>query len=294
MRRMSGFRVRIFNEPNSCSPVTQLSYVCFTVTQNELMRLNMQQATASQQQTHTSESPLVARITTDPAEIRQALQLRYRVFAEGMGAQLPSASEGIDKDAFDDICLHLVVKDVHKDQVVGYSRILTNELAKQAGGFYSATEFDLSNILQSGKQYMEIGRTCVDPDYRSGAVIGLLWGGIAQFMSANDMDYLMGCASISLADGYSRAIAIIDYLREKHFTSDTMRAEPKVHMPRTEVELDGKSLVPPLLKAYLRIGVKVCGEPFLDKDFNVCDALILLGKDDINQRYLRHFAKNEG
>ena len=255
----------------------------------------MQQATASQTQpAQTNESPLVARLTTDPAEIQQALELRYRVFAEGMGANLPTADQGIDKDEFDDLCLHLIVKDVHGDRIVGYSRILTNELAEQAGGFYSSTEFDLSNIIKPGKRYMEIGRTCVDPDYRSGAVIGLLWGGIAQFMSANQIDYLMGCASISLSEGYSRAIAIIDYLREKHFTSENMRAEPRVHMPRTEVELDGRSLVPALLKAYLRIGVKVCGEPFLDKDFNVCDALILLGKDDMNQRYLRHFVKTEG
>jgi putative hemolysin len=72
-----------------------------------------------------------------------------------------------------------------------------------------------------------------------------------------------------------------------------MRAEPKVHMPRIDVELDGKALVPPLLKAYLRIGVKVCGEPCLDKEFNVADALILLKSDEINQRYLRHFARAE-
>ena len=238
----------------------------------------MQQATASLNAQQPSESPqnsestLVARVTTDPAEIHQALQLRYRVFAEGMGASLPTADQGIDKDKFDDLCLHLVVKDVHQDQVVGYSRILTNELAQQAGGFYSATEFDLSNIVRPGKR----------------------WGGIAQFMAANDIDYLMGCASISLADGYSRAIAIVDYLRDNHFTSPDMRAEPKVQMPRTQVDIDGKSLVPALLKAYLRIGVKVCGEPFLDKDFNVCDALILLGKDDMNQRYLRHFVKTQG
>jgi len=260
----------------------------------------MQQATASlnaqqsSESIQSGESTLVARVTTDPAEIHQALQLRYRVFAEGMGASLPTADQGIDKDKFDDLCLHLVVKDVHQDRVVGYSRILTNDLAQQAGGFYSATEFDLSNIIRPGKRYMEIGRTCVDPDYRSGAVIGLLWGGIAQFMAGNDIDYLMGCASISLADGYSRAIAVIDYLRDNHFTSADMRAEPKVQMPRTQVDIDGKSLVPPLLKAYLRIGVKVCGEPFLDKDFNVCDALILLGKDDMNQRYLRHFVKTQG
>lgn len=252
----------------------------------------MQQASPNQEQA-TNESPLVARITQDPTEIQQALQLRYRVFAEGMGANIESAEPGIDRDHFDDLCVHLIVKDVADDKVVGYSRILTNDLAQQAGGFYSATEFDLSNIVEPGKSYMEIGRTCVDPDFRSGAVIGLLWSGIAQFMSAHKIDCLMGCASISLNDGYSRAIAIINHLRDKHFTTEDKRAEPRIHMPRTDVDMDGKSLIPPLLKAYLRIGVKVCGEPFLDKDFNVADALILLKREDINQRYLRHFAKTE-
>lgn len=253
----------------------------------------MLQATAVRQQTETLEAPLVARITDDPAEIRQAMELRYRVFAEGMGAALPTADEGLDYDHFDDICMHLIVKDVLNDQVVGYSRILTNELAEQAGGFYSATEFDLSNIVKPGKRYMEIGRTCVDPDFRSGAVIGLLWSAMAQFMSAHNIDYLMGCASIPLSDGYARTVAIINHLRDKHFTAADMRAEPKVHMPRIGVDLDGKSMIPALLKAYLRIGVKVCGEPCLDKDFNVADALILLARDDINQRYLRHFARAE-
>lgn len=253
----------------------------------------MQQATAPRTAT-SIDAPLVARITRDPVEIRQALQLRYRVFAEGMGAKIDAGEAGIDRDAFDDVCLHLIVKDVSSNQVIGYSRIITNDIAEQHGGFYSASEFDLGNIIQPGKTYMEIGRTCVDPDFRSGAVIGMLWSGIAQFMSAHNYDFLMGCASIPLNDGYARAIAIVNHLRDKHFTPADLRAEPKVHLPRISVDMDGAALVPPLLKAYLRIGVKVCGEPCLDKDFNVADALILLGRDDINRRYLRHFAKTEG
>lgn len=252
----------------------------------------MQQATAKQQ-ADMMEPTLVVRITSDPKEIHQAQRLRYRVFAEGMGAKLPTASEGIDKDRFDDACQHMIVKDVDSDKVVGYTRILTTENAQKTDGFYSETEFDLSQIIQPGKRYMEIGRTCVDPDFRSGAVIGMLWSNLAQFMLENDLDYMMGCASIPLADGYSQAIAIINYLREHHYTDANMRAEPKIHVPRTDVDIDGRRLVPPLLKAYLRIGVKVCGEPYLDKDFNVCDALILLCKNNINQRYLRHFIRSD-
>lgn len=238
------------------------------------------------------ESPLVARVTTDPEEIHQALQLRFKVFAEDMGANVKSADEGIDKDRFDDFCHHLIVKDVINDQVVGYSRIITSDMLEQTGGFYSATEFDLSNVVKSGCSYMEIGRTCVDPDFRSGAVIGLLWSGIAQFMTANNLDYLMGCASISMVDGGAKALAIVDHLREKHFTDEATRAIPKIGLPKMQVNLNGKEFMPPLLKAYLRIGAKICGEAFLDKDFNVADVLILLPKEDINQRYIRHFIKN--
>lgn len=237
------------------------------------------------------ESPLAVRITTDPREIHQALQLRYRVFAEGMGAQVDGADLGIDKDHFDDHCHHLIVKDLISDSVVGYSRILTNDMLDHTGGFYSATEFELDNILLAGKSYMEIGRTCVDPNFRSGAVIGLLWSGIGQFMTSQKIDYLMGCASISLADGAARALAIIDYLRDKHFTDEAMRVTPKIGLAKMQVNLDGKALLPPLLKTYLRIGAKVCGEAFHDREFNVADVLILLPKDDINQRYMRHFAK---
>jgi len=238
------------------------------------------------------ESPLIARVTTDPEEIHQALQLRFKVFAEDMGANVKSANEGIDKDHFDDFCHHLIVKDVINDQVVGYSRIITSDMLEQTGGFYSATEFDLSQVVKPNSTYMEIGRTCVDPDFRSGAVIGLLWSGIAQFMTANNLDYLMGCASISMADGGTKALAIIDHLREKHFTDESTRATPKIGLPKMQVNLNGKELMPPLLKAYLRIGAKICGEAFLDKDFNVADVLILLPKEDINQRYIRHFIKN--
>ena len=253
----------------------------------------MQHATATQLQTENQESTLVARITQDADEIRQAMALRYRVFAESMGASLSGDEQGLDNDHFDQFCLHLIVKDLNNNRVVGYSRILTNDSAAKAGGFYSATEFDLSAILQPGKRYMEIGRTCVDPNFRSGAVIGLLWSGIAQLMASDQADYLMGCASIPLRDGYSRAVAIVNHLRDKHFTAEHLRATPKVPMPTVDTDLDGKALMPPLLKAYLRIGLKVCGEPCLDKAFNVADALILLDRKDMNQRYLRHFTRAE-
>lgn len=237
-------------------------------------------------------APLVVYITKDPTEIRMAMQLRYRIFAEDMGARIDSGDEGIDQDRFDEFCHHLIVKDPVSGSVVGYSRILTSETAKACGGFYSETEFVLDNILNRNLRLMEIGRTCVDPNFRSGAVIGLLWSGIGQFLLDNNIDCLMGCASISLADGGARALAIINYLRENCFTEESLRVTPRTGMPQMQTSIDGKSLIPPLLKTYLRIGAKVCGEACLDRDFNVADVLILLDREQINPRYMRHFVRD--
>lgn len=237
-------------------------------------------------------SGLVARVTTDPAEIRQALELRYRVFAEDMGASVEGADSGIDKDRFDDICMHLIVKDNETDSVVGYSRILTNDLAARAGGFYSSTEFDLSNVLKPGKTYMEIGRTCVDPNFRSSAAIGYLWGFLAEYLEAHRIDYLMGCCSIPVAGGYEFSNAVMDHLRDTYMTPEDMRAIPKIKLPAAASQLDGQKIVPSLLKAYLRIGVLICGEPFLDKDFGVADVMILLRREDMNYRFLNRILRS--
>lgn len=233
---------------------------------------------------------LCAMITVDPQDIRKALELRYRVFGEDMGAKFKSTEAGIDRDHFDDVCYHLVVKDEFSGDVVGYSRIITSDMLAHTGGFYTQTEFDLSGILQSGKRYMEIGRTCVDGDFRSGAVIALLWARLGQFIQEHNIDFLMGCASIPFNDG-PKALAVIDYLRDNHFTESEKRVIPKHPLPHIEVHADGKSLMPALLKAYLRMGCKVCGEAHWDKAFNVADVVVLLAREDINQRYLKHFMR---
>lgn len=241
-----------------------------------------------------SKSPLCAMITQDPDDIQKAFQLRYRIFAEEMGANLDE--QGIDQDRFDEVCHHLVVKDEDSEEIVGYSRIITNEGAYLAGSYYTQTEFDLSNIIRHGKSYMEIGRTCVAPGFRSGAVIALLWARLGQFMMEHQIDYLMGCASIPLGKDMAPALAIMDYLQTHHAMKDKQTVTPKIPLPAlppssTHVALNGKALIPALLKAYLRIGCKVCGPAHWDQDFNVADVVVLLDRQAINMRYLKHFLR---
>lgn len=237
---------------------------------------------------------LIYKITEDKEEILQAQQLRYRIFAECMGANLPNSKEGIDQDSFDEVCHHLIVKDTQTNQVVACSRIITNEGAQKAGGFYSSTEFDLTNIIIPDKKYMEIGRTCVDPEYRSGSAMILLFSGLANFLEDHKLDYLMGCASIPLDANFENANAIVAHLEEHHYTDKSLRVYPKVGLPNVnfDKDIDAEKQIPPLLAAYLRIGVKVCGEPFWDKEFNVADAFILLKREEANQRYMKRFLKN--
>ena len=174
---------------------------------------------------------------------------------------------------------------------MAYSRIITSDIATQHHGFYTAGEFDLSNVIDHQKRYMEIGRTCVSDDHRSGAAIALLWGQIGQFMMDNNIDCLIGCASIPFAKGSRQTLAVIDFLRTKHFSNENLRVIPKHPLPQLQNSIDGKSLVPPLLKAYLRMGCKVCGEAHWDKEFNVADVVVLLEKENINMRYMKHFLR---
>ncbi|WP_396587083.1 GNAT family N-acetyltransferase [Bermanella sp. R86510] len=232
---------------------------------------------------------LEAYITEQASDLQQAFALRYTVFSEAFNANIDS-DDGLDKDEFDEVCHHLVVKDISQNKVVAYSRILVHSSA-QASEFYSAGEFELTPILTHGFRYMEIGRTCIDANYRSGAAIALLWGHIAQFMLSNNIDALMGCASIDLSAGTSKALSIMNYLRQKHFTQADQRAVPKQGLPQVTTERCTPADLPPLLKAYLRMGCKACGEAYWDKAFNTADVLLLLHKDEINMRYLKHFLR---
>lgn len=223
-------------------------------------------------------------------EVRALQHLRYRVFVEEMGARLKTEVPGIDSDRFDEHCQHLIVRDAANGQVVGGYRILTDLQALRAGGFYSQTEFDLGRVLALPGRFMEVGRTCVHPDYRAGSVIALLWQGLARYMVLNRFDYLMGCASIPLRHGTDEAFAVYRELARYHLAPPEWRVYPKVPLPRMSLAgVAPEPEVPPLIKAYLRMGAKICGDPAWDSAFNVADLFILLRADDVRGRYARHF-----
>jgi putative hemolysin len=224
-----------------------------------------------------------------PAEVEEAQRLRYKVFAEEMGARLVSASEGIDRDIFDNYCEHLLVRNNGSNQVVGTYRILSPEQAQIIGGYYSETEFDLTRLLHLRDRMVEVGRSCVHSDFRDGATITQLWGGLADYMRQHNHEYLIGCASISMGDGGHYAASVYHKVHKLHGAPAEYRVFPRCPLPMDALNKTLDATIPPLIKGYLRLGAYVCGEPAWDPDFNTADLFILLPLSRLNAKYARHF-----
>jgi len=225
-------------------------------------------------------------------EVRAAQRLRYRVFAEEMGARLPQTLPGHDIDLFDDYCEHLLVRDAASEQVIGTYRVLTPAQAKRVGGFYSETEFDLTRLRLLREQMVELGRSCVHPEHRHGGVILALWGALAEFMKRNRLDTMIGCASIPmnhLAGGGHAAASIWRQVSARHLASVEYHVRPRLPLPIDK--LDGSlDIEPPaLIKAYLRLGTKVLGPPAWDPDFNAADLPLMMRLADLPPRYRKHW-----
>jgi putative hemolysin len=235
---------------------------------------------------------LSVRLARTGSEIREAQRLRYRVFAEEMGARLSGAEPGLDEDLFDPYCDHLVVTDEETGDVLGTYRILSGLTAKRLGGFYSDQEFDLTRLGHLRSRAVELGRSCVHPDHRSGRVIALLWTGLAAYMQQHGYEYIIGCASMSMVDGGHAAASAYARLAERHMSPAEYRVFPRCPLPLHELDRSAPPVIPPLIKAYLRVGAWVCGDPAWDPDFNTADLLMMLPLSRVDQRYARHFMRN--
>ncbi|NMG15129.1 GNAT family N-acetyltransferase [Aromatoleum bremense] len=238
-----------------------------------------------------SRSKLHVGLATCESEIHEAQKLRYHVFAEELGARLPSRIPGVDHDLYDPFCEHLVVRDESQGRIVGTYRILSPQAALRVGGYYSETEFDLTRLQHLRPRMVEIGRSCIHSQYRSGAAIALLWSALARYMQENRHDYLLGCASISIADGGHAAASLYARLRERHESPPEYRVFPRYALPLRALRSDIPAEIPPLIKGYLRAGAWICGEPAWDPDFNTADLPILMPMNRIDPKYARHFVK---
>lgn len=226
-------------------------------------------------------------------EVREAQRLRYQVFAIEMGAQLGGPLAGHDVDVFDDFCEHLLVRDVQTARVVGTYRVLTPIQARRVGGFYSDTEFDLTRLRHLRERMVELGRSCVHPQFRQGGVIMALWGALAGFMVRNDLDIMIGCASIPMLHNSmvcgDVAASLWHQLRQTHLAPFEHQVRPRLPLPIEQLRSDLAVEPPALIKGYLRLGSRILGAPAWDPDFNTADLPMMMRLGDMPARYRRHF-----
>lgn len=219
-------------------------------------------------------------------EVRDAQRLRWSVFAGEMGARL-SGPEGLDADGWDAQCIHVIVRESSSGRAVACLRVLDEEGAAAAGGFYSQSEFDLSRFLNAPGRVLEVGRTCIAADRRDGATLSALWSGLAREAVVRGAERLIGCVSVPF-DPETQSLALLKRALADHMAPEELRVFPR--RPASLGAEDGIAVgAPPLLRAYLRLGAKICGEPCWDPDFGTADFFVAVPVEKIAARYGRRF-----
>jgi len=222
-------------------------------------------------------------------EVRAAQRLRHDVFAGELGArlQVPAGTPpGHDVDRFDAHCEHLIVRTVGESgMVIGTYRVLLPDAARRAGGYYSESEFDLAPLQPLRARMVEIGRSCVHPEWRSGAVIMTLWGALAVLMHDNGLETMIGCASVSMRDGGHCASSLYERLRATCLAPLQWQVRPHLPLPVGELRRDLEVEPPALIRGYLRCGAQLLGAPAWDPEFGTADLPLMLRLADVPPRY---------
>lgn len=253
---------------------------------------------------------LETRLARSPSEIDAAQAVRYRVFAEEMRARLsPEAvRRKRDTDAWDMVCDHLLVLDTAlageaEEQIVGTYRLLRQEVAAVSGGFYSQSEFDVAALVSRhpDKRFMELGRSCVLPQYRTRRTVELLWQGCWAYALKHGADVMFGCASFPGAIPAEHALAL-SFLHHKVRARDewSVAALPALARSMDLMPAEGvdarKALaaMPPLVKGYLRLGASIGTGAVVDAAFGTTDVLVVLPVGRISGRYIGHYGADAG
>ena len=247
---------------------------------------------------------LEVRLARDEAEIAAAQQVRYRVFYEELGAKKgASRADRSDADQFDHICDHLVVIDTslsgaaHR-RIVGTYRLLRQEQALAAGGFYSESEFELPKLIarHPDRRFLELGRSCVLPQYRSKRTIEVLWQGIWAYINHYGIGVMTGCASFpgTEPEAHAEALAYLAHHCRAEKAWDVRAVPGRYHsmklMPVGEVNAkEAIAAMPPLIKGYLRLGARIGDGCVVDNDFSTVDVFVVLPVSQIAERYISYY-----
>lgn len=240
---------------------------------------------------------LVAEIASASALIEAAQRLRYDVFVREMGAEGDHASR-LDHDRYDPVADHLILRDLNrpqKDQIVGAYRMLSQAAADSLGGFYTETEFDLMPLRRSGRKILELGRSCLHPDYRGGTSLMVMWLAIASYVRAQQVDLLVGVASFAGTD-VGRLAEPLSLLHHRHLAPQGLRPksrqsdQPDLLSPDKIDRVAAMRQTPALIKGYLRLGGMIGQGVFVDRTFNTTDVCMILDTANLTE-HGKHYAQ---
>lgn len=240
----------------------------------------------------TSSPSFSASLAQSVADLTECQRLRFQVFNRELGEGLATSEHtGLDRDRFDWVCDHLMVRDVSTGVLVGTYRMQTGYRAQGNLGYYSEQLFNFAPFEPIRGEILELGRACVHSDYRSTMALGMLWKGIASYAALCNARYMIGCSSITSQDENEGA-SLFDELREKYLASEDFRTQPKIqHRCRASagVAPTATPAPPRLFRAYLDISARLCGPPAIDREFGTIDFLTLLDLQAIPQRLRTRF-----
>ena len=261
--------------------------------------------------------PVTVRLACNSAEVAAAQALRYQIFYEEMSARAsPAQAETArDFDDYDEICDHLILttREVTEqvtsaahlpsgETIVGCYRLLRQSVAEAHGGFYSASEFDLLPMLDNagrGLNIMELGRSCVAPEYRTKQGIDLMWHGLGAMVSNYGIDAMMGCASFAGTD-----VAVLteplSYLYHTRRTRGPweVRARPERFVDMNILPLDAINeraalrAMPPVLRGYVRTGCMIGNGAVIDHQFQTVDVFVLMPLTAVEGRYMARYGQS--
>jgi putative hemolysin len=246
--------------------------------------------------------PFQVKLAENSSEVAAAQRLRFEVFNIEMKKGLASSYvTGLDCDAFDPLCDHILIIDTKTNQTIGTYRLLLGSRLGPSGRFYSENEFDLMNIKKLKGEIMEMGRSCVHKDYRRNAIVYLLWNKIIEYLRYHQVCYIIGCPSVYETDP-EHISRIYTLMKEKYFAPQAFRVYPKKGLGLPElkdhVDIAGQEKkiflqLPSLLRSYLKTGAFVCGEPSLDGEFGTVDFFMCLEVKNISKGYLSRLRVGE-
>ncbi|MCE8005711.1 GNAT family N-acyltransferase [Aestuariivita sp.] len=242
--------------------------------------------------------PFSVKIAETEAELRAAQALRYDVFVRelGGGGPLVDHDAGLERDRFDPFFDHMIVSDTANGQVVGVYRLLRDSQARAAGQFYSEDEYDLTPLRRSGRRLLELGRSCLHPDYRGGLAMHHLWTGLAEYVQAHRIEVLFGVASFHGTDPEALAQPL-SLLHHQYLAPPDLRLraqsahfQPMDRLPIDQIDRRRAMVqVPSLIKAYLRLGGFVGEGAFVDHAFNTTDVSLILDTARMNERQRKRY-----